>query len=98
MDIDQIKSKFYFFTVRLSELRLLMPPELMIKVDKLLKPDVCNESRLLLLLVLLLLILFVLFCVIISFNLLRPNTKKNKIILNMKKNSNDVSLNVILLL
>jgi hypothetical protein len=72
MDIDQIKSKFYFFTVRLSELRLLMPPELMIKVDKLLKPDVCNESRLLLLLVLLLLILFVLFCVIISFNLLMP--------------------------
>ena len=63
-----------------------MPPEFMIKVDKLLMPDVCNdESRLLLLVVvaavvvLLLLRLFELFCVIISFNLLRPNTKRKNL-------------------
>ena len=77
--------KRVFFTVRLSELSCVMPPEFMIKVAKLDKPDVCSESRLLLLLLLLFMLLFMLllllllFCAMISFSLLRPNTKKVKI-------------------
>jgi hypothetical protein len=43
-----------------------MPPQFISKTAKLLKPDDCNVDRLFVLL----------FCAIISFNLLKPNTKK----------------------